>query len=217
MKIYTISGLGADIKSFEFLELNPDVELVELPWLEPLKSESIEGYARRMAAPIDAKKDFILMGYSFGGIIAQEICEFLKPKKLILISTIVHENEKPNFMRWGRKTKAHRWLPYSFFTNHKVLSYTFFRKLYDPHLPQLSRYFTHTSHSYLKWSVKNITRWEKKSTFEGEILRLHGSRDIVFPSKKIKKAQFIPKGTHLMLLQRAKKISKEINDFVTEK
>lgn len=216
MKIYTISGLGADIKSFEFLELNPSLELVELAWLEPFKLENIEDYARRMAQPIDDTEDFILMGYSFGGIIAQEICEFFKPQKLILISTITHENEKPNFMQFGKKIKAHQWLPYSFFTNQKILSYTFFRKLYNPHLPQLNRYFTHTSYEYLKWSVKNITQWKKKNNFEGEVLRLHGTKDIVFPSKKIKGARLIPGGTHLMLFQKAKKISKEINQFMIE-
>ena len=41
MKVYFISGLGADEKAFQLLQL-PGVEPVHLNWMPPLKKESID-------------------------------------------------------------------------------------------------------------------------------------------------------------------------------
>jgi hypothetical protein len=37
MKLYIISGLGADEKVLEKLTFNPEVEVVHIPWLIPEK------------------------------------------------------------------------------------------------------------------------------------------------------------------------------------
>lgn len=216
MKVYTISGLGADLKAFEFLEISQMYELVELPWLIPEDNESIEEYARRMAEPIDNTEEFVLMGCSFGGIIAQEICRFLHPTKLILISTVKSEEELPFYMNFARITKAYNWLPYSFVTSDGFFSYTFFRRLADPRLPKLKRYFTHTNHRYLKWSIKNVVNWKSKDKLNVKMIRIHGEEDFVFPAKKVKEAQLISGGTHLMIIQKAKKISSIINSFLNQ-
>ena len=65
MKIYGISGLGADQRVFKYLKL--DCEFIPIDWITPLKRESIENYALRLAQVIDTNEAFGILGVSFGG------------------------------------------------------------------------------------------------------------------------------------------------------
>src|SRR5690606_4307095 len=104
MKIYQVSGLGANEKAFKYLKINPEFETVYIPWLQPEELETLGNYAERMAAKIDTSEEFILMGLSFGGIIVQEMNRFLHPKLNILISTVKSREELPLFMKFSSKT-----------------------------------------------------------------------------------------------------------------
>src|ERR1044071_3731439 len=95
--IYCISGLGADEKIFAKLQLE-GYELKHIPWLIPERTETIDAYARRMAASIK-EDDPILIGVSFGGMIAIEIARQRPVQKLILISSIKCVAELPRWMR----------------------------------------------------------------------------------------------------------------------
>ena len=88
MKLYQISGLGANEKVFKNLQLPSDLEIINLPWIQPEKNETLEHYAERMAEGINSNEEFLLMGVSFGGIIVKEMNRFLNPKFNFLISTI---------------------------------------------------------------------------------------------------------------------------------
>lgn len=65
MKIYGISGLGADKRVFEFLTL--DDEFIPINWIAPHKKEPIKEYSKRISTVIDTHNDFCLIGVSFGG------------------------------------------------------------------------------------------------------------------------------------------------------
>ena len=51
MKIYAISGLGADKRVFQFLKL--EHEFIPIDWIDPLKNESIAEYAKRFSSIIE--------------------------------------------------------------------------------------------------------------------------------------------------------------------
>src|SRR5882724_23441 len=95
--IYCISGLGADEKIFANLQLQ-GYELRHIPWLTPHKNEKINAYARRMAASIQHESP-LLIGVSFGGMVAIEIARHMPVRKLILISTIKSTGEMPPWMK----------------------------------------------------------------------------------------------------------------------
>lgn len=85
MKVYAISGLGADARVFQFLKL--PIEIITIDWLSPKRNESLSEYAARLIPQINIKQEFILLGVSFGGLIALELSKLLKPKATILISS----------------------------------------------------------------------------------------------------------------------------------
>lgn len=97
MKIYFLSGLGADESVFKALHL-PGVERVYLNWIEPLPKESMEAYAQRMANRI-AEPNPIIIGLSFGGMMAMEIAKLITVKQLILVSSAKTAKELPPYFR----------------------------------------------------------------------------------------------------------------------
>jgi hypothetical protein len=55
MKIYAISGLGADKRVFEYLSL--EHELVPISWIKPKSKESIIDYAERLIDKYDLRNE----------------------------------------------------------------------------------------------------------------------------------------------------------------
>jgi hypothetical protein len=215
MKIYQVSGLGANQFAFKYLKFDPNFEVEFLPWIQPEPHESLDHYAQRMAENIQTDEDFILMGLSFGGLIVQEMNRFLDPKLNILISTIKDRSELPRFMRLSATTHAHKLIPPSFLSSDKGLSYAFFRKLYSSKMPDLQEFFEYRDPEYLKWSIDQIVNWKNHVDLK-PYLHLHGDKDIVFPFSLIHDAIRIEGGNHLMVLHKARKISQIINERLRE-
>lgn len=70
--IYFIPGLCFDQRLFENLKLNSG-SLHFLNWLEPDENESLVNYVNRFSKLIEVKdRKIILVGHSFGGIVAQD-------------------------------------------------------------------------------------------------------------------------------------------------
>lgn len=210
MKIYQISGLGANEKVFKNLQLNPNFETVNIPWLQPEKDETLEHYTLRMAEKINVNEGFILMGVSFGGMIVKEMNHFLNPKFNFLVSTIKDRSEMPAYMRFSSHTELHKAIPAGFLTSDNLLSYSVFRKFYSAKLPDLKEIFEFRNHYYLKWSMDRIVNWHNDSELNN-FLHIHGNKDIIFPFSKIHHAVEIIGGTHIMVMDKAKIVSKYIN------
>ncbi|MCB9249233.1 MAG: alpha/beta hydrolase [Ignavibacteriales bacterium] len=95
LKIYFLAGLGFDQRLFENLKITTG-EINYLNWLEPETEESLAQYVKRMSGQINIENEkLILVGHSFGGIIVQEISKLIPVEKILLISSIKSENEKP--------------------------------------------------------------------------------------------------------------------------
>ena len=78
-KIYLISGLGADERAFQHLDLRA-YDVIYIAWIEALKKETLAHYAGRLLAQVSTKKP-ILIGLSFGGMIAIEMAKQIETEK----------------------------------------------------------------------------------------------------------------------------------------
>ncbi|MDD3459597.1 MAG: alpha/beta hydrolase [Weeksellaceae bacterium] len=210
MKIYQISGLGANEKVFKNLNLHPDFETVKIRWKIPEKNESLQHYTERMSETINPNENFVLMGVSFGGIIAKEMNRILQPDFNILISTIKDRSEMPAYMQLSALTGLHKIIPANFLTSDNFLSYTLFRKMYSGRLPDLKEIFEFRDHYYLKWSMDRIVNWHNDVEMKN-FIHFHGTKDLVFPFSKIHEVVEINGGTHVMILTKAKQLSELIN------
>lgn len=214
MKIYLISGLGANGNAFRNLRLNPDFEQVYIPWLEPERNETLAHYSERMLDKINPTEDFLLMGLSFGGIIVQEMNRFVDPKHTILLSTVKRREELPLLFRFSSRVNAHKVIPMSFLTSDHIFSYVMLRKIYytNRERDSIDDIFEYKDPYYLSWSMHKIVNWDHSTAYhEKNLTHIHGNRDIVFPIKYIRNCKVIEGGTHIMVMQKPKAVSQEIN------
>lgn len=110
-EVYLIPGLGADQRVFDFLDLS-SFSCHYLSWIEPFKDETIESYAGRLSTQIKSAQP-IIVGVSFGGIMAIEIGKQLKADKIIVISSARTKHELPWFARCIGIFRLHKLVPKS--------------------------------------------------------------------------------------------------------
>jgi hypothetical protein len=53
MNVYFISGLGADKRVFQNLNIDPKFNVINIEWIDPKRKETIEDYAGRLISQID--------------------------------------------------------------------------------------------------------------------------------------------------------------------
>ncbi len=200
-----ISGLGADDKVLEKLEFTTTVQPVFVGWKIPERGENFSHYVERMAEEIDDSEPFGLLGYSFGGIMVQEINRLKPAAKTVILGSIKSDKEKSRLIRAGEITHIPRYLPERIFNEKSTLAYAFLRKLFDPKNSRLMQYFRVKDPYYLKWSIEKIAEWKFEEN--PEIIQILGDRDIVFPIKYSKPDYVIPGGTHLFPATKPKQVS----------
>ncbi|MEC5395609.1 alpha/beta hydrolase [Bergeyella sp. RCAD1439] len=206
MKIYVVSGLGADFKVLERLRFPAGFEVVFLDWLMPEKEEAFVDYVDRMADRIDDSAPFCLLGYSFGGIIVQEIHRRKPARKVIILGSIKSDKEKSGVLKWASLTRFPKLIPLRVFNNRSFAVYGFIRHFMDPENPKIFEYFRVRDPYYLKWSVEKISEW-KASASSAEVIQILGDRDIVFPVKYSRPDYVIRGGTHLFPATKSKEVS----------
>ena len=96
-QLFLFSGLGADKRVFEFLDLSK-YSVYHISWIKPLPKELMADYARRLLPQIKTEKP-IFVGVSFGGMIALEIAKLILVEKVILISSAVSSKSIPSYFK----------------------------------------------------------------------------------------------------------------------
>jgi len=203
--VYFISGLGADLRLFQYLNLQ-DIRPHFIRWITPEKNEPWEHYARRLTDQIQTP-DPILVGMSMGGMMAMEIRKLIAVKKIILISSAKTAREIPPYFRLLRIFKGHEWISYRLLT---WLGLTFGGWLFGTTCradKQLLKEIIHdTDETFFRWAWQRVATWKNKDT-GNDVLHLHGDKDHMLPIYFLKPDIVISGGTHLMVVNKAEEIS----------
>lgn len=211
--VYLMPGLAASSSIFERIELpQENFELFLLDWFMPEKAETLQNYAKRMAEKVN-DKNAVLIGVSFGGILVQEMKQFLNPKKVIIISSVKSNVELPRRMKIAKTTKAYKILPTGLLENVEVLSKYAFGDFMKQKLKLYERYLGMREKTYIDWAIEQVVCWERV-TIDPEIIHIHGDADEVFPSKYIKNFINIKGGTHMMIINRYKWLNQHLPELI---
>jgi pimeloyl-ACP methyl ester carboxylesterase len=209
IKIYCIPGLGLNASIFEPLQLHFD-GLQIIDWLESLRKESLSDYAKRMSANIETNENVILIGHSFGGILAQEITKHANVGLVFLISSVKSADEIPFSLKLVSKLGIYRLV-----TKWSILfSFPFWGAKHGYDNASLKTIFKNSIKSlstyYQQWSLMQIGAW-KGDQSSTDVIQIHGTKDLTFPLKLIKNPSFlIENGDHLMVYKKAEEISEII-------
>jgi pimeloyl-ACP methyl ester carboxylesterase len=208
---YFISGLGADRRIFQKLRLPAKLKIIHLNWIRPHKHETIPAYARRFASQVDTSEDFILIGISFGGMVATELSQILQPKKTIIISSAGCKYELPGYFRWAGSFRVH-YLVNSFLMKSLTpfTCWIFGTRGKEERL-LLRQIMMDTDAAFLKWAIESILTW-KRIEKPSHIFHIHGSADRILPLRYVKADNVVQEGGHLMVFSLAEEISKILSD-----
>ena len=210
--IYCISGLGADERVFQKLKFE-GYQPIHICWLEPEKNESIADYAKRLATQIDSERP-ILIGLSFGGIIAVEIAKQIETEKVILISSTKNQREIPFYFQIFRWFPIYRLLPARLMLWFGQLLAAWFFSLETLAERKLFRsILLDTDAKFMKWAVDRIVTW-KNELVPNNLYHIHGSSDRIFPSKFVSEDFDVENGGHFMIMNRAEHISQLIQKII---
>jgi pimeloyl-ACP methyl ester carboxylesterase len=211
-KIYCISGLGADHRFFSRLALS-DYELVPVLWTRFEATDSLQSYAMKLAVQIK-DDDPLILGLSFGGMLAVEIAKVMKVKKAFLVSSAKGQDELSipggGIARWLINSGT---VPAGILNvpNPLVLNYLGARTNEEKAL--LRSVISASNGEFMKWALKAIVNW-KNNVRPENIVHLHGTADMVIKSANVHPDHWIENGTHIMIYNRAEEVSRIIGDYL---
>lgn len=203
--IYFVSGLGADARVFRLLEIE-GYQPVHLSWVEPEKGESLSDYARRFAGQIQSDKP-IVVGLSFGGLVAVEIAKQVEVEKVILLSSAKSYQEIPLYFRFFRWCPLHRIFPFKtlLWAGYWLLYWFFSLETVDER-QLLKAILIDTDAHFLKWALHQVVIWKNEEIPE-QLYHVHGGRDRVFPLRWVEADFVVDDAGHFMVLNRALAVS----------
>lgn len=195
--IYVLPGMGADSSMFTgaWRQL-PGAVFIDWPpyagetTLAEIASRVITHYA------IPADTDAVVIGTSLGGMVACEIANQLRLRRLILIGSATHPSEINPLLTALQ--------PLARFAPVNALQWSV------PAVPgELGAMFSRVQPDFLRASIRAVFQWPGISPSLPPPLRIHGRRDLVIPPPPA--PDLLLDGGHLIAMTHAR----ECCDFIT--
>jgi pimeloyl-ACP methyl ester carboxylesterase len=213
MKVYLIPGLAADKRVFRHIQLPEGYEPHYLEWMNPEKDETLPQYALRMAGQMDTTQPFILAGLSFGGMLATEIARVHPPVQMILIASIPHSSHLPGYYRWAWRAGLQKLITPSVIKRGVEM-----KRLLTAESPEdkaiIRQMARDVDPAFIRWALKAIVKWDGGVDLPCTV-HIHGTKDIILPSKYTRPSHVVPRGGHLMIFDRAEAVNEILGTILT--
>ncbi|MFN3405601.1 MAG: alpha/beta fold hydrolase [Cytophagaceae bacterium] len=210
IKIYQISGLGADERIYRNLNVD-SVDFIFLDWLKPLKKEKIEQYATRMLEKIPEDSAYV-MGFSFGGMLAVEMWKQRPGLKLILLSTAKTRKEVGADFHLMGYTGLHKLAPKDFFCK----PHSFLVKKFDVKTEEekalLEDIIRNSDPDVTDWAINCIIYWKNK-TIPSDFIHIHGSYDQVIRLSNVNATHVLETG-HWLPYDKSEEVGRIVSEYL---
>lgn len=201
-QLFLFSGLGADKRVFDALDLN-NFNLHHIEWPKPADHESLEDYAKKILPQIQTENP-ILIGVSFGGIVALEIAKLITVEKIIQISSATSYHAIPSYFRFLAKLKLERFMSPQVVKKPNEVLFWLFGVTRKEHRALLASIMADTDEIFFYWAIERIILWKNNAMVE-RVIQIHGTKDRIL---NLQTADFIIEGGgHFMVVTRAKEVS----------
>ena len=188
-----------------------DVEFID--WITPLTNESLEDYVKRISLKITTENP-ILIGLSFGGMVAVEISKILKTEKTILIASAKNKLELPRFNRISGKLKLNKLIPKSIFKKQNFITNWLFGIETESEKQLLKNILHDTDPNFFSWAIHEIVNW-KNEVSPTHSIHIHGNKDRIIPINNIKPDYVIAGGGHFMTVNQPAEIGTIIQNLLS--
>ncbi len=213
--VYFMPGLAASSAIFENIKLPEDqFEMILLDWEIPKTNESLHDYAKRVSKKVVLDQP-VLVGVSFGGILIQEMAQFVNPRKIIIISSAKSNLEFPRRMKFAKMTHVYKLLPLNLINYIEKLTKFSFSDKIGNRLKLYEKYLSMRDKNYLAWAIKNVILWDRKIA-DPKVIHIHGDADEVFPPQYIKNYIPVKGGTHIMIINKYKWLNEMLPTIILD-
>jgi len=213
-KVYFISGLGANSKTFSFLQLNFCTPIF-VQWIAPLRNETLEKYAIRLFKESIKDEAAIIVGLSFGGMLTTEICKQYPLVKGILISSNKTSDEFPFWLKIGKYFPAYKYSPKKWAVRYNPMLHWFLGDKKPTTTKLLKEILAKTDVTFTRWAIEAIMHWENKIA-PANIKAVHGTADKLLPYRFVRNAKAVKGGTHLMIMDESEMVSNFLKETITK-
>ncbi|MEN8249404.1 MAG: alpha/beta hydrolase [Bacteroidota bacterium] len=211
--VYLVPGQGADYRLYKNLELDSSFLIRNINHIIPEKGWSMRDYAETLSQQIDTTRKFIIIGVSFGGMLATEMNEFLRPAKTIIISSAKSQDELPWHYTFQKKIPIYKIVPGSV----SKLGAMVLQPLVEPASKQDKETFRamlkDKNPDYMKRTIAMIIEWDKEN-YNEDIIHIHGEKDHTLPVRNVKYNYLIEEGSHMIVLTKGEEISELVNGIL---
>lgn len=217
--VYCISGLGADSRIFQQLKIEEAV-LHFIQWEMPQQGATLQSFALQLTHQIQ-HNDIVLIGVSYGGMLASEINRMQQEGKLsfhirktIIISSCKSPHEMPAMLRVAGWLRLHKLVPYWL----ALRSNRFNRYFFDPRSKAEELYLKRlmlkgNALLFIRRSVHLILTWRTLQA-PSNLVHIHGTSDMLLRPAQVQADYWIPDGGHFMVWNKAPEISAIINKLL---
>ncbi len=204
--IYCISGLGADDRVFKKLAI-PGVEFRYVPWPYLDVKDNMRSYAEKIAALIPQGPTDMILGLSFGGMLASEIALMRPAQKVFLISSCKSPEELPPLNPVLRFFARNRLIFMSALTLLQWRFMTLFGVENEEERKMVREVMADSDPHFVRCAGKVIIEWKMKEKPRADLIQMHGTADRILLPQFVKPSIWIKNGHHLMVFSRAAEIS----------
>jgi len=214
-KVFLISGLGADRRLFNKLEL-PGYEPVFVDWIEPEPTDTIAIYAQKLVDQYHITPNAVVLGVSLGGIMKVEISNIIPLRKAIIVSSIKSPSEFPWYFKLFRNVPLYKVIPHGFYSSAGYLIKPLFGKMKGKSGFMFVDMIKNSSPTFMRWAMHAILRWQPKP-LSTKIYHIIGNKDLIFSHRRIADANYvIERGSHDMVYTRGKEISQIVQNILKD-
>ena len=214
MRLYCLPGLGADHRIYDRCDFG-SASITWLDWPEMPAGSTLADYARFLAPQVDRSQAHALIGTSMGGMVAQELALITKPVRTVIISSWKCPDERPWLLTLLGRLRA-AYLVNRFFMRPSVPPVSMMRWKLGLESEAAQRHvqlmMDRWSPAQLRVMIHACLTWEGVDAHNA--FHLHGNRDALMPVKRIRDAQVIAGGTHLMVYTNAPELSAVVRSII---
>lgn len=203
-KIFVLGGLGLDNAIISDISLRGK-ELTFIDWERPALSDTLSSYTSKLISKYRIDDNSIIIGVSFGGLIALEMSKTILLKKIVIVSGFIDYKELPCFFRIAIKLRLYLLFPPSILKHFSSALNYFFSVTDAADSKVLMDVIRKTDPVFLNWALKHISKFNLPAK-QIKIVRIHGDKDRVIPVNRQNTEYIIPMGGHFMIYNRKKDV-----------